>query len=592
MSPVQDFRGTLQLPDCHGRPTCDPAPVCPSCGGLECLCRPRFFAGQLLTDEDLNRLDHYLQAKNRLHNRFLHGWGVACGLEVVCGVCGPDHGHVVVKPGYALSPCGNDIVVCKPESVDVCDLINRCRPPADDCHDLFAQPAPPNNAAGVPRGIRDPNVHECSGTEDWVLAICYTEKPSRGVAALRAQIPEADCGCGCGGSSRSGSGCGCGDKGGHANHAKGGCGCGGTAKRKPPVAASRSLPEQCEPTVTCEGYRFVVYKAPVKNPDDHDYGAAERRFLCCIAPLFRDVPGGPNVAVNGQQGWDWVVAFRDAVREFVLNEGLYDCEIAEKLAAITIPSVADKPLEEALVALNQSALSIADVAAVAMQKCFCAALLPPCPDPSQNDCVPLATVTMARGTCRVKRICNIGARKFLVTIPNIEYWLTFILDANPLGKYLERICCQFDPGDWKQGGVNFFEQAGDEIRKRLEAQVKKPVTPWTLFWQSVNTPSHKFTVAHLLLGALGARNAKGQPFASGDELAHPAEAVLFNQVLAPLLRTIVPADAQRRAAAGAGAGADVADLARQLAELEAKVQTQQTKLDKQQRTIQELKRER
>ena len=26
--------------------------VCPDCGGLECLCRPRFFAGQLLTADD------------------------------------------------------------------------------------------------------------------------------------------------------------------------------------------------------------------------------------------------------------------------------------------------------------------------------------------------------------------------------------------------------------------------------------------------------------------------------------------------------------------------------------------------------------
>src|SRR5690349_21018508 len=86
MSPEPNILGVLQLPDCYGRPTCDPRPVCPSCGGLECLCRPRFFAGQLLTDEDLTRLDHYIQAKNRLHNRFLHGWGVACGLEVVCGV--------------------------------------------------------------------------------------------------------------------------------------------------------------------------------------------------------------------------------------------------------------------------------------------------------------------------------------------------------------------------------------------------------------------------------------------------------------------------------------------------------------------------
>ena len=83
------FVPTPGFPDCRRKPTCDPRPACPACGGLECLCRPRFFAGQLLTDEDLNRLDHYIVAKNRMHNRHLFGTGVACGLEVVCSVCDP-----------------------------------------------------------------------------------------------------------------------------------------------------------------------------------------------------------------------------------------------------------------------------------------------------------------------------------------------------------------------------------------------------------------------------------------------------------------------------------------------------------------------
>src|SRR5512144_3094631 len=83
----------------------DCTPVCPACGGLQCLCRPRFFPGQLLTDEDLNRLERYVVEKNRLHNRYLVGWGVACGLEVVCDACDGD--RVVVRTGYALSPCGD-----------------------------------------------------------------------------------------------------------------------------------------------------------------------------------------------------------------------------------------------------------------------------------------------------------------------------------------------------------------------------------------------------------------------------------------------------------------------------------------------------
>src|SRR5262249_50319348 len=79
-------------------------PPC-ECGLLECLCRPRFFAGQLLTEQDLNRLDAYIRAKNRLHTLQLHGFGVVNGLEVRCEPCGDG---VVVTTGYAISPCGDD----------------------------------------------------------------------------------------------------------------------------------------------------------------------------------------------------------------------------------------------------------------------------------------------------------------------------------------------------------------------------------------------------------------------------------------------------------------------------------------------------
>src|SRR5574340_614895 len=83
---------------------------CPVCLGIECLDRPRFFAGQLLNEADLNSAQAYVMAKNRLHNRYLHGPGVVCGLEVVCNDC---DGYVTVKPGYAIDPCGNDIIVCQ-----------------------------------------------------------------------------------------------------------------------------------------------------------------------------------------------------------------------------------------------------------------------------------------------------------------------------------------------------------------------------------------------------------------------------------------------------------------------------------------------
>src|SRR5437773_4377678 len=92
-------------------------PACPICGGLECLCRPRFFAGQLLSDEDLRALDHYIIEKNKLHNRYLHGTGTVCGLQILCHKC---KGWVTITQGYAIDPCGNDIIVCKDYPFDLC----------------------------------------------------------------------------------------------------------------------------------------------------------------------------------------------------------------------------------------------------------------------------------------------------------------------------------------------------------------------------------------------------------------------------------------------------------------------------------------
>ena len=74
-----------------GDPTCNGR----SCG-LDCLMQPRFFCGQLLTDQDLTTLRTWTQQKFRL-SRYRDGWGVACGLNVRC-----DHeksGHIIIEPG-------------------------------------------------------------------------------------------------------------------------------------------------------------------------------------------------------------------------------------------------------------------------------------------------------------------------------------------------------------------------------------------------------------------------------------------------------------------------------------------------------------
>ena len=99
------------------------------CGGTSArastFVRPRFFAGQLLTEDDLGLLVDYVTSKTRLHNRNLSGPGVVCGLEVTCEPCGG--GSVVVHPGHALDCGGNDIVVSCKEKVDVGALVRELR---------------------------------------------------------------------------------------------------------------------------------------------------------------------------------------------------------------------------------------------------------------------------------------------------------------------------------------------------------------------------------------------------------------------------------------------------------------------------------
>jgi hypothetical protein len=103
--------------------------------------RPRFFEGQLLTSDDLQALGDYGRRKDRLHNRYLVGSGVVCGLEVVCSCAHPR--SVLVRAGYALDCCGNDIVVVCDELVDVNELVRAL--PADAA---CADPCPPPTKSG------------------------------------------------------------------------------------------------------------------------------------------------------------------------------------------------------------------------------------------------------------------------------------------------------------------------------------------------------------------------------------------------------------------------------------------------------------
>jgi hypothetical protein len=74
--------------------------------------RPRYFAGQLLTDADLRAEQTYHREKLQRHNRLLHGVGIVHGLSV-CVERAPDapRDTVRIAPGVAIDPCGNELVL-------------------------------------------------------------------------------------------------------------------------------------------------------------------------------------------------------------------------------------------------------------------------------------------------------------------------------------------------------------------------------------------------------------------------------------------------------------------------------------------------
>ncbi len=69
--------------------------------------RNRYYYGKLLTEQDFIQEQKYFNDKRRLHNRFLHGVGIAAGLRVVM----VDEKSVSVEDGVAFDFSGREIVV-------------------------------------------------------------------------------------------------------------------------------------------------------------------------------------------------------------------------------------------------------------------------------------------------------------------------------------------------------------------------------------------------------------------------------------------------------------------------------------------------
>lgn len=410
--------------------------VCDVCGELHSMCRPRFFAGQLLTEEDLNCLEKYVIEKNKLHNRYVHGYGVVCGLQVVCNEC---EGWVTVKPGYAIDACGNDIIVPKEQDFNVIEAIKDC---LDERRKRYRTDCSP---------LRSITRSTCEEAEEtWCLTIEYDEQPTRGSAALRKQGSTEDSCC---------------------------RGTSSDSYQSNPDAPVRSGAGKtvfpCEPTRTVEGYRLGVVPAPKLKYDKSrfddavglqrgakEYGSSAllrgfepgtmpAELLCCMEKAFPLFMEAPNVANSDQFNTADKVKqacceYRESVRLFLLEAEMSRCELFEILNKIECPSIAENEILSDYAARVHAAIAeVKQVVAFFMIDCFCRKLLPVCPpDPCDKRLI-LACMTVKDG--KVLRICHFGGRKQLIGFPSLAYWLSALDVFFPVGStltgYLQKVCC-------------------------------------------------------------------------------------------------------------------------------------------------------
>jgi hypothetical protein len=355
-------------------------------------------------------------------------------------------------------------------------------------------------------------------------------------------------------------------------------------------------------------------------------GEMTRRYNTCVSELRSIYPEMPQNTDGPEQWRRYCCEAIEALRDFFSTHSSYDCRLDEKLAAIACPRRPAEMNDDDYIGLVKKAIQrMKNICTEYEQYCKCSAYLPPCPESADENCVPLAKVTIQRSGCRILDVCNFSARRFAVTVPALSYWLSWApIRETLLGLIGKRCCTSISkpaqdvnsnlghlaamPMDPSNAYSNIYseKEAGDATQMESGIlQVAKETIQ--VFAQAYTSRSVEFDSQILTEDAMGARDEDNLPFLSVEERRNQLATLLANEIAVPLVKAFTPkklgdisnlartkkvkaaeaekekirkADAVKKAAAGAPST--------ELEELQARLDALKRIVDQQQQTIDTL----
>jgi hypothetical protein len=394
--------------------------------------------------------------------------------------------------------------------------------------------------------------------------------------------------------------------------------------------------------VICEGYRFRVYPAPEPVLDESQTGAMEKRVMACVQPyidwaraLFAaNAAGAQRSQVERTRT---CCRAKERLRALLLQSPRHDCELLAELDAIVCPAATLDP-DVYAPAFGAAAMSLLLIWYRGLLACLCSGLLPPCPDPVDDDCIPLATVTVRKRDCHILRVCNWTVhRKFATTVPSLQYWFSILPYARYLRALLEEACCAVPDLRGRQDAAqpNEFAAAaapraatgaaagaatgtttgattGTTTGATTGATTGTPTAGGAMPFSTARTREMSTLLASAVLGRTTPLDAAtlfrgvaettrtagttGGRVLRDHERDNLPQYLLASQLLSPLVSALVPDDlgglavlargafaargVSTGAAAGPAAGADVGSMRRELDDLRGTVERQREMIDR------------